>query len=169
MSPTAAELSFEDYARSRTSALLGFAHAVSGRPEDAADLVQEALLRTGTSWHKIRGDPEPYSRKIIVRLYLRQARRSRREASLAQFLHHGRQREATRDDPETYLDLVTALKGLSAGERAVVVLRHYADYTEAQAADVLGCSIGTVKSQTHRALGHLRVAMNASTGAEEQQ
>jgi len=64
---------------------------------------------------------------------------------------------------ETRLSLQHALRDLPAGKRAVLVLRYFEDLPEAQVASILGCSVGTVRSQTHKALAQLRTAL-ASAG-----
>jgi RNA polymerase sigma factor (sigma-70 family) len=64
---------------------------------------------------------------------------------------------------EDLLDLRAALRTLSPGRRAIVVLRYYCDYSIEQTAQILGCSIGTVKSQTSRALGQLRVVLESDS------
>ena len=70
------------------------------------------------------------------------------------------------DDVSTRHDVMTALAGLTRGQRAVVVLRYFDDLTEQQTAAALGCSVGTVKSQTARALETLRVRMAGEITAE---
>jgi RNA polymerase sigma factor (sigma-70 family) len=67
--------------------------------------------------------------------------------------------EAPTTSPEARLDLQQALRALPAGKRAVLVLRYLEDLPEAQVADLLGCSIGTVRSQTHKAITQLRAVL----------
>jgi RNA polymerase sigma-70 factor (sigma-E family) len=147
---------FDEFARARMRALLRFAHVLTGDPERAADLVQDALERTLLAWSRIerKGDPEGYVRRAIVNRHVSVWRRLRRERLVA-------------DLPESPLttyddrgardrELWAALGTLPPRQRAVLVLRYYEDLTEADAAAVLGCSVGTVKSQASKALARLR-------------
>jgi RNA polymerase sigma-70 factor (sigma-E family) len=149
---------FDDFVRSRHAALLRFAHLICGDPHQAEDLVQEALERAGLRWRSIRRpeDPEPYVRRIIVNAHLSFTRRRRRERLVAETP------EPTAPDvPERDEQLWRAVAGLPPRQRAVLVLRYYEDLTEAEAARVLGCSIGTVKSNGFRAVAKLRAALPA--------
>ena len=149
---------FEDFVRSRHSALLRFAHVLTGDPHTAQDIVQEALERVGVAWRRVRqqDDPEGYVRRTIARRHLNRVRALRRE-------------RLTPALPETaYLDaeprdaaLWRLLAGLPRRQRAVLVLRYYLDQSEAQIADTLGCSIGTVKSNASRGMAKLRSAAAA--------
>ncbi len=149
----------EQFVASRGPALLAFANAVCGR-ETAADLVQEALIRTGGAWSRIQGEPEPYMRTIIVRLHMRQSQRRLLETRALRLIGRARPDIDESAAVASRLDLVDALQTLPARERATVMLRHYADYSEAQTAEILDCSIGTVKSQNHRALKRLRAMLD---------
>jgi RNA polymerase sigma-70 factor (sigma-E family) len=124
----------------------------------AEDLTQAALVKAWLAWPRLDGDPEAYVRKIIVTTHVSWWRR------------RWRHREVTTGEPPeqpnvpseaTAVDerdaLWRALGRLPAGQRAVIVLRYYEDMTEAQVANILGCSTGTVKSQASRALARLRV------------
>lgn len=151
--------SFDEYVRSRHSELLRFAHVLTGDPHHAADLVQDALERAGLAWRRIRcqDDPEGYLRRTIVNRHLNSRRKLRRERLVASL-------------PElTYADvepgdarLWQLLATLPRQQRAVLVLRFYLDLPEAQIADVLGCSVGTVKSNSSRALARLRSALSGA-------
>jgi RNA polymerase sigma-70 factor (sigma-E family) len=156
-----APASFDEYVRARHRALLRFAHVMCGDAHLAADLVQDALERTGLHWRRLRDqdDPEGYVRRIIVNRYLNRWRRLRREHLVADVPDRpGPQPSGGPDDA-----LWQLLARLPRQQRAVLVLRFYEDLTEAAIAELLGCSVGTVKSNSSRALAKLRSALAAQT------
>jgi RNA polymerase sigma-70 factor (sigma-E family) len=144
---------FEAFVAARYAALLRTAYLLTGDHHDAEDLVQQSLVKAVGAWQRIDGDPEPYVRTILVRQNVSRWRRRR-------------WRELTTDAPperhavdvgaDDRVTLHRALGVLAPRQRAVIVLRYYEDLTEAQTADVLGISVGTVKSQTRDALRRLR-------------
>lgn len=154
---------FDDFVRTRHAALLRFAYLVSGDPHLAADLVQEALERTGMRWRSVhrQDDPEGYVRRSILNAHLNHRRRRRRERLVADPPEFAGPSTLARDDT-----LWRLLAELPPQQRAVLVLRFYEDLTEAEVARVLDCAIGTVKSNGSRALAKLRDAMGASRAAE---
>jgi RNA polymerase sigma-70 factor (sigma-E family) len=156
-----APASFDDYVRARHQALLRFAHMLCGDAHLAADLVQDALERTGLRWRRLRDqeDPEGYVRRIIVNRYLNRWRRLRRERLVAEVPDRPDPLPSGRSDDAVWQLLAT----LPRQQRAVLVLRFYEDMTEAAIAELLGCSLGTVKSNSSRALAKLRVALAAAT------
>ena len=144
--------------RARLPELLRFGRALTGSEHAAADLVQDALERTLLHWSRVesREDPEGYVRRIMVNRNISLWRKLRRERLRDEFPDSGY--DSTPDDP----DRATwrAVQGLPPRMRAVVALRYYEDLTEAQTARVLGCSVGTVKSQTSKAMAKLRAALD---------
>ncbi|MFG2039936.1 SigE family RNA polymerase sigma factor [Dactylosporangium sp. NPDC048998] len=153
---------FEVFVRARSAALARTAYLLTGDRQLAEDLLQDALARVAGRWASVArlGDPEPYVRRVLytcaVDGWRRHVRRRRVEQTATE------QRPELRgadDDAETVtrrLVLRDALARLTHRQRAVLVLRFYEDLTESQAADVLGCSVNTVKSQTRHALARLR-------------
>ena len=126
-----------------------------GSRDEAQDLVQEAFVRLAPRIGRL-GDHEvgPYVRKIAVNLFRTRARRLRRERTLT-----GRPATAaypSSPDAEERDTVWRAVLRLPPRQRACVVLRYYEDLTERDTASVLGCSLGTVKSQTSKALTKLR-------------
>jgi RNA polymerase sigma-70 factor (sigma-E family) len=148
---------FDAFARARMRELLRFAHVLTGDPHQAADLVQDALERTLLSWSRVenKGDPEGYVRRAIVNRHISMWRRLRRERLVAETPDEAREAQPARDR-----ELWSALASLPPRQRAVLVLRYYEDLTEADCAHVLGCSVGTVKSQTFKALARLRAQVS---------
>ena len=144
---------FDAFARGRMRELLRFAHVLTGDPHRAADLVQDALERTLISWHRVerKDDPEAYVRRAIVNRHISVWRRTRRERLVAETPEGLYDEPRGRDD-----DMWAALATLPPRQRAVLVLRFYEDLTEADTAAALGCTVGTVKSQTWKALARLR-------------
>ena len=138
--------------------LLRSAYLLTGDLHRAQDLVQEALVKVALRWPRLRdGNPTAYALKILVRENISWWRR-RREVPLGD---DDAPDGSVSSDPETALVVRRALARLTPAQRAVVVLRHFEDLTERETAEILGISIGTVKSQNSAALARLR------TGAPE--
>ena len=148
---------FDAFVRARLPALLRFAHALTGDPHTAADLVQDALERTGMRWHRIerQGDPEGYVRRAIINGRTSRWRKHRRETLVDCVPERTTSYDAPRHDDQLWQLLAT----LPPRQRAVLVLRYYEDLSEAQIAATLGCSPGTVKSQSSKAIAKLRAAL----------
>lgn len=146
---------FGDYVAARRPALLRFALALTGNAADAEDLVQTALTRTAARWQTVRRQdaPDPYVRRAMVRLHVNRWRSLLSREHPADPLP---ELPAAATDPDVRTVVWAALGSLPPRQRAVVVLRYYEDLSEAQIADVLGCSRGTVKSQAAKALARLR-------------
>ena len=147
---------FEEFVASRGRDLWRSAWLLTGDAHKAEDLVQATLLKCWRRWGSISrdGSVEAYVRRAMVSTYTDWWRRKWRSELPTEVLPDGA-------EPATYAveerqDTLAALAGLPRGQRAVLVLRFYDDLTEAQAAEVLGVTVGTVKSQTARALKALR-------------
>lgn len=148
---------FAAYVRDRGEHHLRVAVLLTGDWHLAEDLVQASLVKLYRAWPKLRvdGDPDAYLRRIMVNTQRSWWRaRWRRETPAAEL-------------PETVIadfadgqllgaQVRQALQALPRQQRAVLVLRYYADLPEAEIADLLGCSPGTVKTHTHRGLRALR-------------
>ncbi|MDQ1696261.1 MAG: hypothetical protein QOJ03_1614 [Frankiaceae bacterium] len=150
---------FDAFVRTRMPSLLRFAHAITGDPHTAADLVQDALERTGMRWSRLdrQGDPEAYVRRAILNGRTSRWRKLHRETLVDAMPDHRPAVQAATHDDELWRLLAT----LPHRQRAVLVLRYYEDMSEEQIAATLGCAPGTVKSQASKALAKLRAAMPA--------
>lgn len=150
------EQGFTEWAVGRQRQLLRSAYLLTGDLRRAEDLVQEALTKVALRWLRLaEGNPTAYALRIIARDNISWWRR--RRVVPTEFLHDA----GVSDEPEDALVVRRALARLTPGQLAVLVLRHFDDLTERETADVLGVSIGTVKSQNAAALARLR------TGAPE--
>lgn len=150
---------FAHYVRARTPALIRTAYLLTGDQHRAEDLVQEALIRTYRAWRRVRdGYPDAYTRKVMYHLNISR----RRLRSSSEVVTSEPPEPTARGRPDefetaaTRIALQAALGQLAPRQRAVIVLRYFEDVTEAEAAEVLGVSVGTIKSQTARALARLR-------------
>ena len=147
---------FAEFVAARSAALIRLAYVLTCDQHAAEDLLQTALTKAAAHWGRIHSAPEAYVRQIMYReqigLWRRRARRP--ETAMAQVP------ELPVADPASSLDtrlaLQEALRSIPAGKRAVLVLRYLEDLPEAQVAQILGCSVGTVRSQTHKAIAQLR-------------
>ncbi|MEU6075644.1 SigE family RNA polymerase sigma factor [Micromonospora sp. NPDC047074] len=146
-----------EFVASRTPALMRVAYLLTGDRSAAEDLFQSALARTIPRWRRIRhADPEGYLRTVMYRervsWWRRWGRRGETQLTTAA--------EPADPDPsdgtDVRLAMRTALRRLPPAQRTVLVLRYYEDLTESQVAELLGCSVGTVRSRTHRAVTRLR-------------
>jgi RNA polymerase sigma-70 factor (sigma-E family) len=151
---------FREFVQARSGALLRSGWLLTGDWPSAEDLVQTALAAAWPRWATLRRQdaPELYVRKIMVNTFLRWRQR-RWNGEIAT----GRLPEmAAYGDVFAQVDarqaLLAALDRLPARQRAVVVLRYFADQTETQTAEAMGCSVGTVKAHAAKALARLRDA-----------
>ncbi len=148
---------FREYAVGRSPALLRTAYLLTGDRSDAEDLLQTTLAKTYLAWSRIRDDGavEGYVRRVMVntRTSLWRGRRAAEYATDDLPEHAARDQTA---DLDLHDALWRALGRLPRRQRAAVVLRYYEDLSEAETADALGVSVGTVKSTVSRALVRLR-------------
>jgi RNA polymerase sigma-70 factor (sigma-E family) len=138
----------------RTATLLA-----SGNAHQAEDLVQTALLRMYVSWPRIRSDTrDAYARKVLVNAHLDERRRAyaRHEQNHAEVPEVAVEETLPSD---TDAAVFRALAKLAPRMRAAVILRYLHDASVAETANALGCSEGTVKSQTARGLAQLRASL----------
>ncbi|MDC5697145.1 SigE family RNA polymerase sigma factor [Intrasporangium calvum] len=156
-----AEEEFAEFVRARQHALVRFGYLLTGDRMAAEDLTQTALARLYLKWDTIRqaGAMEAWVRRVMVNEHTSWWRRAWRRRETVDFdATHLADRTASTDPGPVSPDdsLWQHVLRLPPRQRAAVALRYYEDLSEAQTAEVLGCSIGTVKSQTHRALATLR-------------
>lgn len=146
---------FAVFVRGAMPQLSRFGLALAGNPHDGADLVQCALESTGRRWRRgaIATDPLAYVKRAMVNAHVSRWRRIRREWLTDRVPERHAKPEP---DREYEHPLWLALGALPPRQRAVLVLRYYADMSEADIADVLGCAPGTVKSQASKGLASLR-------------
>ncbi|MFI7423195.1 SigE family RNA polymerase sigma factor [Nonomuraea sp. NPDC049684] len=148
---------FEEFVRARSHALLRYGLVLTGSADDAADLVQEALLRLNSSWRRVRSkdDPEGYVRTIMARQHVSWWRRRRLEHLTAEVP------SPVHEDEHELGEIWQRLRALPAKQRAVLVMRYYEDLADEEIAARLGISQATVRSQASRALATLRVRVDA--------
>lgn len=152
---------FREFVDTRSPALLRAAWLLTGDWHSAEDLVQTALAKTWPKWRTIlrRDAPEVYVRRVMLTTFLSwRRRRSSSEMPIAEVQHSGIAEDGHLADLR--MDLQRALAELSPQQRAVVVLRYFEELTVAETAAALGCSQGTVKSQTSKALASLRSVLD---------
>jgi RNA polymerase sigma-70 factor (sigma-E family) len=151
---------FEGFVAARGPALLRSAYLLTGDRHLAEDAVQEALSRVVGRWTRLirRGDPEAYVRRALYSVVVDRSRRrwTRERPVDSRYAEHP---DAVADEADRVAGSVTladALDRLTTRQRQVLVLRFYEDLGEARTAELMGCSPGTVKSQTAHALRRLR-------------
>ena len=155
-----AEVSFEEFVYARPGSLLRTALLLTGQNRaEAEDLLQLALERAYRHWPRVcrSGEPERYVRGILANASADRWRRLARRAERP--LSAPGADPALPDHSAVVADrdyLLRALAALPPRQRAVLVLRYFDDLSEAETADMLGCSLGTVKSQAARGLARLR-------------
>jgi RNA polymerase sigma-70 factor (sigma-E family) len=148
------EASFTLWASDRQLALLRTAVLLTGDHHRAEDLVQDALTKVAARWGRLRDQaPEAYARQVIVRTNISWWRKRRREV-----VADPGERPVAGGEPsaDRRILLDHALSRLTPRQRSTVVLRYYDDLSERDTAEVLGVSVGTVKSTTHDALRRMR-------------
>lgn len=151
------EMDLDQFVEARGDALWRSAWLLTGDAQRAEDLVQTALGKAWPHWGRVsrEGSFEAYVRKTMFTTYAAWYRRKWNAEVPTEHVpeYSGREDSAL---IAVQRDVVAALAQLPRGQRAVVVLRYFEDLTEAQTAAILGCGVGTVKSQASRALATLR-------------
>jgi RNA polymerase sigma-70 factor (sigma-E family) len=152
---------FVEFAKLNSARLIHAAFLLTGDRHEAEDLAQAALVRTYASWSRVRRQgAAAYARTALVNLVRDQWRRPLREHATDVLP----ERMGWTDFAEEVADrrwILDLLGSLAPQERVVVVLRHYFDLSEAQAAAELKVSVGTIKSTNARALIKLRALAHA--------
>jgi RNA polymerase sigma-70 factor (sigma-E family) len=149
----------------RGSALLAAAVLLTGSRAAGEDLVQAALERLMRNWNRVHGDKEGYLRRTLYHLAVDRWRLRRRRPEVLTELEPPSQADDT-DALHLRQALTQALAKLPPRQRAVLVLRYWEQLSEAEAAEMLGCSVGTVKSSASRGLTRLR-ELTANWALEE--
>ncbi|HWB67965.1 MAG TPA: sigma-70 family RNA polymerase sigma factor [Mycobacteriales bacterium] len=129
-----------------------------GNREEAEDVAQEACARAYSRWSSIRDHAEPWCVRVASNLALDRLRARTKAVRRQQRLAASTETTTAAPTPDR-LDLYAALRRLPTRQREAVVLRYLGDLSEAQAATVLNCSVGSVKTHTSRGLSKLREVM----------
>jgi len=148
---------FAEFFSARFDGARRIAFAMCGSWSDAEEIAQSAFVKVYARWAKIRIETvDAYLRTVLTRVFLDTKRRGRgREQVVAELPETVAPPDA---GPAERLALRAALMAVPPGQRAVLVLRFVADLSIEQVAETLGCTTGTVKSQTARGLATLRAA-----------
>jgi RNA polymerase sigma-70 factor (sigma-E family) len=160
---------YTEYVAARLSSLRRLAGALCQDWDRADDLVQATLTKLYVHWGRVRAatHPDAYARAVLVRESIHE----RRSVWVKRVSLSGRVTDSVAGSPaaavdhDVVLDLRAAVAALPPRQRATLVLRFYCDLNVDQAAEVLGCSPGTVKSQTARALAAVRRALGPAPAA----
>lgn len=148
---------FSEFVAARGAALQRTAFLLTGDWGRAEDLLQSVLVKTLRHWPRVSaGSPEAYVRAALARTAVSSWRRRWHGEIPSAALPEGTSDRWSEVDRRRVI--FDALRELPARQRAVIVLRFYEDLTEAAVADALGVSVGTVKSQTAKALARLRIS-----------
>ena len=165
---------FDRFVADAGDKLLRAAYLMTWDLADAEDLVQECLFKIARRWPRVRKmeHPRAYARTVLVHLALDEGKhRTRRRVELAEasamVLEQHEDDAAVRvlGRVESSADLMQALGGLAPRQRVALVLRYFEDLSEADTAEAMGCSVGTVKSTTSRALERLRSVVEVPTAS----
>jgi RNA polymerase sigma-70 factor (sigma-E family) len=160
----AGDAEFAQFVHAATPSLSWTAYLLTGDRHVAADLLQEALVRTYLNWRRVRnGEATAYTRRILINLSIDRWR-ARPPIPVEQL------DGVDRRDPQRGVDdrdqLVRMLASLPPRQRHVIVLRYLDDLSEAEVAGQLGISLGAVKSATSRGLAALRAEYATADGGE---
>ena len=156
---------YSEYVAARLSSLRRLAAVLCNDWQRADDLVQSTLVKLYVHWGRVRAatHPDAYARAVLVRESIHE----RRSVWVKRVSLGGKVTDSptAEVDQDAVLDLRAAVAALPARQRATLVLRYYCDLNVEQSAEILGCSPGTVKSQTARALEAVRRALGPAPAA----
>jgi len=163
---------FHEFFEAHYAELARLAHLLTGEADAADDLAADALLALWHRWDRVRNADHPvaYARGVVAnmaRTRIRTAVRERRRIALF-WAPRGGGDAVDGPDVPAVVDVQGALRRLPFRKRACVVLRHAFDLSERDTSLVLGISVGTVKSQTSRAVAELQRLLGPETSAAQQ-
>jgi RNA polymerase sigma-70 factor (sigma-E family) len=157
MDPARAAEDLESFLAARGGPLLRTAALLTGDTDTGEDLLQAALERLLRHWHRIDGNPEGYLRRTLYHLAADGWRRQGAWRRRLPLLAAGRVPPPDRTAEVDLRDaVVRLLRQLPPRQRAAIVARYWEGLTEAETAQAMGCSIGTVKSAVSRGMRRLR-------------
>jgi len=155
---------FHRFVSERSARLLRLAYLLSADYATAEDVLQTAFVRAYLRWGRIASNPEAYVRRVVVTVAADERRRPyrRREVTAAQVSE-----AIDPADPHGSVEAVhglrAALRALPPRQRTAVVLRHWVGLDPAEVAELMDCTVETVRSQTARGLDKLRAAYASRT------
>lgn len=169
-------MTFEQFAVTRLPGLLRYAVVLTGDRDLAQDVVQEVLARAQVRWKQIgkSHSPDAYVRRMLINEYLswRRSWAARKvHAAGEQLVELDDARGGRRDHAQDVVDadeLWNRLATLGRRQRAVLVLRYYEQFDDAEIADLLDCTQATVRSNASKALKTLRLSSERQLRAEPQ-
>ena len=156
---------FDEYVEARREALFRAAYLLTGDRHHAEDLVQATLVRVWQRWRRVSAmeSVDAYVRRVQLSIFLSWRRRLLWRESPSAELPETRQDDTTAGLADR-LAVVKALSQLPPRQRSVIALRYLLDLSEAETADAMSCSTGTVKRQTFRAMANLRTLLSDVAG-----
>lgn len=162
------EAEFSAFVRASGARLHRYAYLLTGDRAEAEDLVQTSLAKVYLAWGRMddTSAAERYTRTTIVRTHTSWWRRLGRRQEFA-VANVPETEHTALDDVETREMMWAALARLGVRQRTALVLRYYHDLTEADIAETMGCSVGTVKSQLARGLANLRAHLGDAALEED--
>lgn len=159
------EAEFERFVRVRAPSLLRMAVLLAGDVDQAEDLLQQTLWRVYSRWADASAHPDAYARVVLANLNHDRHRGSRRRPTTT--IVDLDARAAEHDDIGTFLErdsIMRALQRLPDRQRTTLVLRFWEELSVQETAEVMGCALGTVKSNTSHGLNALRGFLRETTG-----
>ncbi|WP_412539097.1 SigE family RNA polymerase sigma factor [Longispora sp. K20-0274] len=160
---------FTAYFTARLEAVRRTAYVLCGDWHRADDLAQAAFLRLASSWHQVRDRAalDAFVRTCLMRAYIADSGRAwRRREFMAAAPPEPPPTADASDATATRMAVVAAMRAVPQRQRAVLVCRYYEGLDVAETAEALGCSQGTIKSQTAKGLAALRRALGAGHGRD---
>ncbi len=155
------DAAFTEFMRAATPSLLRTAWLLTGSADTAHDLVQAALVKTYAAWSRVRReDAVAYARRVLVNEKTDRWRKGHGEITVAELPEAAQRMSTTVEDRDEAARLLALLPDQ---QRRVIVLRYYNDLSEQAVAEILGLSVGGVKSSASRGLAALRVQLAAAS------
>ncbi|OEJ97579.1 SigE family RNA polymerase sigma factor [Streptomyces thermolilacinus] len=160
---------FHEFFERHYAELARLAHLLTGEADAADDLAADALLALWHRWDRVRAAQHPvaYARGVVANLARSRVRSAVRERRRIALFWSQRSEHTEGPDVPAVVDVRDALRRLPFRKRACVVLRHAFDLSERETALTLGVSVGTVKSQTSKAMAQLQQLLGTRAAASE--